>query len=106
MDVSKRVSLLATHPSFDMGFDRAVNGANYLFGESVSLINFIKVRIAFAIAFVYVFPSLFLLVNVSFLTAQSSAFVSRAYLQSAFQFISKLNSGHSKNFRVSLLKPA
>ena len=34
-----------------MGFDRAVNGSNYLFGESVSLINFIKV----CTAFVYVF---------------------------------------------------
>ena len=32
--------LLATYP----GFDRAVSGSNYLFGESVSLIDFIKVR--------------------------------------------------------------
>ena len=30
-------------PSFDMGFDGAVNGGNYLFGDSVSLIDFIKV---------------------------------------------------------------
>ena len=53
MDVNKHVSLLApTHPSFDMCFDRVVNGTNYLFGESVSLISFIKVRTAF----VYVFP--------------------------------------------------
>ena len=29
------VKLLATHPSFSMGFDRVVNGANYLFGKSV-----------------------------------------------------------------------
>ena len=52
-DVNRRVSLLATHPSFHfaMGFNRAVNDANYLFGESVSLINFIKARAAF----VYVF---------------------------------------------------
>ena len=30
-----------------MGFDRAVNGGNDLFGESVSLINFTKVRKVF-----------------------------------------------------------
>ena len=32
-------------PSFDMGFDGAVNGGNYLFGDSVSLIDFIKVHV-------------------------------------------------------------
>ena len=32
--------------SFDMGFDGAVNGGNYLFGESVSLIDFIKVHVS------------------------------------------------------------
>ena len=42
------VNSWATHPSLDMGFDRTVvNGANYLFGESVSLINFTKVCTAF-----------------------------------------------------------
>ena len=48
---------LVTHPStsFDMDFNRAVNGANYLFGKSVLLINFAKV----CTAFVYVFPSVF-----------------------------------------------
>ena len=43
----KQVSRLTQYPSFDMGFDRAVNGGNDLFGESVSLINFIKVRTVF-----------------------------------------------------------
>ena len=51
-------ALLATQsltgPSFDMGFDGAVDGRNYLFGESVYIIDFIKVRTAFE--FVYVFP--------------------------------------------------
>ena len=76
MDVNKHVSLLApTHLSFDLCFDRAVNGTNYLFGESVSLINFMKVRTAF----VYVFPSVFWLESIYLLTAQSCAFVSRAY---------------------------
>ena len=28
-----------------MGFDGAMNGGNYLFGESVSLIDFIKVHV-------------------------------------------------------------
>ena len=37
MDVNKHVLVLATQPLFDMGFDRAVNGANFLFGESISL---------------------------------------------------------------------
>ena len=50
-------ALLATQsltgPSFDMGFDGAVDGRNYLFGESVYIIDFIKVRTAFE--FVYVF---------------------------------------------------
>ena len=32
-------------PSFDMGLDGAVNGANYMLGDSVSLINFIKVHV-------------------------------------------------------------
>ena len=32
-------------PSFDMGFDGAVNGGIYLFGDSVSLIDFIKVHV-------------------------------------------------------------
>ena len=70
MDVSKHILLLATHPSFDMGLDRAANGANYFWGESVSLINFIKVHVAF----VYVFHSVFWLANVSLLTAQYCAF--------------------------------
>ena len=29
MNVNKHVLLLVTHPSFDMGFDRAVNDSNY-----------------------------------------------------------------------------
>ena len=49
--------LLATYPSFDMGFDRAVNGGSYLFGESVSLIDFIKVRTVFELYLC--FPSVF-----------------------------------------------
>ena len=36
---------VARGQSFDMGFDGAVNGGNYLFGESVSLIDFIKVHV-------------------------------------------------------------
>ena len=39
MDVNKHVSLEATHPSFDMGFERSLNGAIYLFGESAPLIK-------------------------------------------------------------------
>ena len=41
---------MATHPtgpSFNMVFDGAVNGGNYLFGKSVSIIDFIKVRTVF-----------------------------------------------------------
>ena len=58
MDVNKHVSLLMTHPSFDLGFDKAVNGANYLFGESVSLINFITL-------YSFCFPSVFWLEKVN-----------------------------------------
>ena len=36
---------LTRSPSFDMGFNGAVNGGSYLFGESVSLIDFIKVHV-------------------------------------------------------------
>ena len=42
---------------FDMGFDRAANGGNDLFGESVSLIEFTKVRTDFE--FCLRFPSVF-----------------------------------------------
>ena len=35
MDKNKHVSLFATHPSFDVGFDRAVNSSNYLFCEAL-----------------------------------------------------------------------
>ena len=45
MDVNNSWPL--TGPSIDMGFDGAVNGGNYPFGESVSLIKFIKVRTVF-----------------------------------------------------------
>ena len=42
--------LLATYrPSFD----RAVSGSNYLFGEGVSLIDFIKVLTVFGFCFVF-----------------------------------------------------
>ena len=44
MDVNKHVLVLATQPSFDMGFDRAVNGANFLFGENISLHAFFFIR--------------------------------------------------------------
>ena len=49
--------LLATHPSFEVGFDRGVIGGNYPFGEASSLIDFIKVRKAFE--FCSCFPSVF-----------------------------------------------
>ena len=44
--------LLATYP----GFDRAVSGSNYLFGESVSLIDFIKVLTVFEFCNEFCFP--------------------------------------------------
>ena len=43
-----------------MGFDRAVNGSNDLFGESASLIDFIKVRTVFE--FILCFPGWQLLI--------------------------------------------
>ena len=42
-----------TGPSFDMGFDGAMNGGSYLFGESVSLLDFIKVRTVFDFSFLF-----------------------------------------------------
>ena len=38
MDVNKSWRLTFS-PSFDMGFDRTVNGGNYLFGKGVNSAN-------------------------------------------------------------------
>ena len=67
------VSHLATHPSFHMVFDRAVNGGNCLFSESVSEFNFIGV-----VQLLFMFSLRALAGNISLLTAQSCAFMSRA----------------------------